>query len=92
MNPPRPAPGSQLCCLAISTDPKDDPTDPVVELPWDAAGGASTGLLEWSRVVLLWHVQVDPADVVKTCGAVDPVLLAQVMGKRQHVLDYGSPP
>ena len=27
---------SPLCCLAISTDPKDDPDDPAIEMPWDA--------------------------------------------------------
>ena len=45
--PPEPqTPQQSLCCLAISTDPKDDPADPSFEMPWDASTGNTTGLFE----------------------------------------------
>ena len=82
---------SQLCCLAISTNPTEDPADPAIEMPWDAKDGGSTGLFEWCRVVLLWFVPVDQANVERQSGAVDLAFLARVMEERQRALDFGSP-
>lgn len=75
---------SPLCCLGISTRPGDDPTDPAIEMPWDATNGSTTGLYEWCRVVLLWHVQVEQADVVEASGVVTGAFLENVLGQREQ--------
>ena len=67
-----------LCCLCISTDPKDDPEDPAMEMPWDAGSGSTTGLFEWCRVVLLRHVIIDQDKVAKKSGSVNSAFLADV--------------
>jgi len=75
---------SPLCCLCISTDPKDDPQDPAMEMPWDPGTGSTTGLFEWCRVVLLWHVVVDQAKVLKRSGSVNSAFLADVAIRREQ--------
>jgi hypothetical protein len=77
---------SPPCCLSISTDPKDDPEDPAIEMPWDALGGSTTGLFEWCRVVLLWHVLVDQDKVAKRSGSVNSAFLADVASRREQAL------
>jgi hypothetical protein len=77
---------SPLCCLAISTDPKLDPGDPAIEMPWDADDGGTTGLRAWCRVVLLWFVLVDQVLVEEISGSVDPLFLARVMDERDRAL------
>jgi hypothetical protein len=65
--------------LAISTRGDIDPqNDPVVEMPWDAKTGASTGLFEWCAVVLLWPVSVEQRDIVKVSGSVPSDFLEKV--------------
>jgi hypothetical protein len=51
-----------LWCLAISTDPKEDPADPGIEMPWAADGSDPSGLQKWCRVILRWRVPILPAD------------------------------
>ena len=86
------APQGSLCCLAISTDPKDDPADPAIEMPWDAETGSTTGLYEWCRVVLLWRVYVDQTAVdPDEEGFVEAAFLIRVRDERQRALDFGPP-
>jgi hypothetical protein len=77
-----------LYCLCISTDPKEAPDDPAIELPWAADGTASTGLREWSRAVLLWHRFVEQEEVLRRTGNVPQRLLAHVIEQRQIAMDY----
>jgi hypothetical protein len=79
---PDPIGQSHLCCLAISTRPGDDPDDPAIEMPWDAATGETTGLYAWCRVVLLWFVPVAQGEVVEISGAVTPSFLERVIAER----------
>jgi hypothetical protein len=76
---------STLCCLCISTDPKNDPSDPAIEMPWDSENGSTTGLYKWCRVVLLWHVLVDQADATVS-GVVTDSFLNEVVTKREYAL------
>lgn len=82
---------SNLCCLAISTDPKNDPNDPGIEMPWDAQTGDITGLHQWCRVVLKWHVLVSPADVVRHTGFVTSGFLEEVLAQRAIALQFAPP-
>jgi len=82
---------SPLCCLAISTDPNDDPDDPAIEMPWDPVDGGITGLRAWCRVVLLWFVLVDQADVEEVSGTVDPGFFARVITERERALAFRRP-
>jgi hypothetical protein len=77
---------SPLCCLCMSTDPKTDPQDPAIEMPWDAKTGDTTGLYTWCRVVLLWQVLLDQKDVEEVSGVVAPSLLARIMSERESAL------
>jgi hypothetical protein len=77
---------SPLCCLAISTEPSGDPSSPAIEMPWDARTGDTTGLYKWCRVVLLWHVLVDPQNVEEVSGLVTPSFLERVMTERESAL------
>jgi hypothetical protein len=77
---------SPLCCLAISTVPDDDPSNPAIEMPWDARTGDITGLYKWCRVVLLWHVLIDQQNVEEVSGLVTPSFLEHVMSEREAAL------
>ncbi len=73
----------------ISTDPKNDPDDPAIEMPWDAKTGSTTGLYKWCRVVLLWQVEVPQEIIVDVTGDtkrgyVEPEFLKVVEEKVQE--------
>jgi hypothetical protein len=59
-------------------------------MPWDANNGG-TGLFGWCRVVLLWFVQVDPSQVERRSGSVNPESLADVIARRARARDFGPP-
>jgi hypothetical protein len=81
--PPAPnGPDAPLCCLAISTKPGDDPSDPAIEMPWNPYNGGITGLYKWCRVVVLWHVQLDQSRI-EPCGRVEAAFLADVLAARE---------
>ena len=61
---------ADLLGLAVSTRAEIDENDPVVEMPWDAETGSSTGLFQWCAVVLLWRVTVPQSDVERISGSV----------------------
>src|SRR5204862_7584119 len=86
IHPGPPTKESPLCCLCVSTDPKDDPDDPAIEMPWDATTGDTTGLYKWCRVVLLWHVLVDPGAVEDVSGLVPASFLERVIAERDAAL------
>jgi hypothetical protein len=69
---------------AISTDPKNDPEDPAIEMPWDAQTGSTTGLYKWCRVVLLWPVLVEQKAIAQTTGSVSPQFLEMTLAKIQE--------
>ena len=75
-----------LCCLCISTDPKTDPDDPAIDMPWDASTGDTTGLYKWCRVVLLWHVLLDQDTVTEVSGVVLSSFLDRVIAERENAL------
>jgi hypothetical protein len=77
---------SPLCCLCISTEPKTDPEDPAIEMPWDAKTGDTTGLYKWCRVVLLWHILLDQEHVEDISGLVTPSFLSRVIAERENAL------
>jgi hypothetical protein len=82
--PPAPLnPLAIICALAISTDPKDDPSDPAIELPWDANTGSTTGLYEFSRVVLLWPVPLEPVQVTQMTGRITAAELKHIVEQRE---------
>jgi hypothetical protein len=80
---PEPVQNSPLCCLGISTRRAVDPDDPVIEMPWDAATGDTTGLYEWCAVVLLWFVLLPLEDVEEKSGVVRPSFLEDVISRRE---------
>jgi hypothetical protein len=86
--PPQNAPGAVICCLAVSTEPEDDPADPAVEIPWNAVHGDMTGLYEFSRAVLLWHVQLDPFQITEHTGKVTKGILENITSLRQIALSF----
>jgi hypothetical protein len=75
-------------CLCISTDPKDDPADPAIEIPWAPDGSARTGLLEFSRVVLLWHVWIESIRFEKTTGFLTNLEIENIRQKREIALTF----
>lgn len=77
-----------LCCLAISTDPADDPSDPTENIPWDAVTGSSTGLYTFSRVVLLWFVQLEQRDIVERSGEITKSQLTRILVRRQQEMQF----
>jgi hypothetical protein len=79
---------SPICCLAISTDPENQLTDPAVEVPWDAATGEVTGLYQKSRAVVLWHVQVAYADVKECTGRTTKSNLNEILSAREIALNF----
>jgi len=83
--PPPNGPNAVLCGLAISTEPEDCDNDPAIVMPWNAANGDTTGLLEWCRVFLLWHVQVDQG-TTKTTGRVTTTFLDEILSARDRAL------
>jgi len=82
--------GAVYCCLAISTDPTTDPADPTIEIPWDKDSGDITGLYQFSRTVLLWHVQVDPGDIEDHTGRITQTQFNEIKRRRQFSLDFPS--
>jgi len=91
--PPAPnGPGAMLCCLAISTEPGDDPADPAIEMPWNAEDGDTTGLYQWCRAVLLWHMLIDPSQVTDHSGRVTRKVLDDVLAAREVALAFPVKP
>jgi hypothetical protein len=77
--------------LAISTRRDIDPdNDPIVEMPWDAKTGSTTGLYEWCAAVLLWPVDVEQSAVEKVSGAISDELLAEVGRKLEEARFWRS--
>lgn len=81
--------------LAISTRKDLDASDPIVEMPWDATTGSTTGLYEWCEAVLLWPVNVPQDQINNASGHVSGEFLERVekaleaarledMARRQH--------
>lgn len=72
--------------LAISTRADNYPQDdPVIEMPWDASTGSTTGLYEWCAVVLLWRVAVEQVDIERTSGAVSDEFMETLSEKMKEV-------
>ena len=64
--------------LAISTRRETDPEDPIVELPWDADTGSTTGLFKWCAVVLRWLVSVEQDAIDDVSGYISPELFSEI--------------
>jgi hypothetical protein len=79
---------SNLCCLAISTVPDDNPADPAIEMPWNKEDGSTTGLFEWCRVVLRWHVLLSHEEVEDHTGRVTREQLARILSERDRVISF----
>jgi hypothetical protein len=72
----------------ISTRKDNADSDPVVEMPWNADTGDTTGLYEWCAVVLRWFVVLEQDQVTKVSGQVSDAFLDDVLQKIADARDY----
>jgi hypothetical protein len=72
----------------ISTRRNNSAADPVIEMPWSAVDGDTTGLFEWCAVVLKWAVILNPVDVVDSTGRVSAEFLNHVLERIAEVRQF----
>jgi hypothetical protein len=72
----------------ISTRRENSPDDPIIEMPWDAETGSTTGLYQWCAMVLGWQVIVKQDQIVEVSGRVPDELLRTIKRKILDWRDY----
>jgi hypothetical protein len=70
--------------LGISTREDLDPSDPTIEMPWDAQTGSTTGLYKRCAVVLLWAVHVPQEAIAEVSGSVSDEFFEMVSRKMEE--------
>src|SRR5688500_9736875 len=77
-----------LVAHCISTRKDNPDCDPVVEMPWNASTGDSTGLYQWCAVVLRWFIILEQDQIQRVSGEVSGAFLADVIRRIDDARDY----